>query len=85
VGAGELGGQRDWLPGLGVKPTVDWEAGEVVADRHIVPVEGVPVGVYAVAVGVYEEGSGERLAAYGPDGERLDQDRIFLGHVEVRP
>jgi hypothetical protein len=43
------------------------------------------VGVYAVAVGLYEEGSGERLAAYGPDGERLDQDRIFLGHVEVKP
>jgi hypothetical protein len=34
---------------------------------------------------LYEEGSGERLVAYGPDGERLDQDRIFLGQVEVKP
>jgi hypothetical protein len=65
---------------------VDWEEGEVVADRHIVAVDqGVPAGEYAVAVGFYEEGSGERLAAYGPGGERLDGDRIFLGRVKVKP
>jgi hypothetical protein len=47
--------------------------------------EGVAAGEYRVAVGMYEEGSGERLAAYEPDGERLDQDRIILGQVEVKP
>ncbi len=78
--------QQDWLPGLGVKPTITWEPGEVVADRHNVPVgEGVKAGKYTVAVGMYEEGSGERLAAYGAGGERLDEDRIFVGQVEVRP
>ncbi|MBN1815606.1 MAG: glycosyltransferase family 39 protein [Anaerolineae bacterium] len=85
-GEGNIVAQRDWLPGLGVKPTVEWKAGEVVADRHIVPVdEGVVAGEYTVAVGLYNEGNGERLAAFGPDGERLDQDRIFLGQVEIRP
>jgi 4-amino-4-deoxy-L-arabinose transferase-like glycosyltransferase len=85
-GEGNIVAQRDWLPGLGVKPTSGWEMSEVVADRHIVPVEeGVAAGKYEVAVGMYEEGSGERLAAYGPDGERLDQDRIILGRVEVEP
>jgi hypothetical protein len=85
-GEGNIVAQQDWLPGLGVKPTSGWKAGEVVADRHIVPVEeGVAAGAYQVAVGMYEEGSGERLAAYGPDGKRLDQDRIILGQVEVKP
>jgi hypothetical protein len=85
-GAGNIVAQRDWLPGLGVKPTSGWAAGEVVADRHIVPVgEDVGAGEYRVAVGMYDEGSGDRLATYGPDGERLDQDRIVLGHVKVRP
>jgi hypothetical protein len=85
-GAGNIVAQRDWLPGLGVKPTSGWAAGEVVADRHIVPVgEDVVAGEYRVAVGMYDEGSGERLAPYGLDGQRLDQDRIILGRVEVRP
>ncbi len=84
--AGNIVAQRDWLPGLGVKPTSGWAAGEVVADRHIVPVgEDVAAGEYRVAVGMYDEGSGDRLAAYGPDGDRLAQDRIILGRVEVGP
>jgi hypothetical protein len=85
-GAGDIVAQRDWLPGLGVKPTSGWAAGEVVADRHIVPLgEDVMAGAYRVAVGMYDEGSGDRLVTYGPDGERLDQDRIILGRVEVSP
>jgi 4-amino-4-deoxy-L-arabinose transferase-like glycosyltransferase len=83
---GNIVAQRDWLPELGVRLTVDWEVGEVVADRHTVPIDmGVSAGEYAVAVGMYEEGSGERLAAYGPDGGRLGQDRIFLGQVKIGP
>jgi len=81
---GNIVAQQDWLPGLGVKPTTEWEAGEVVADRHIVPVnEEVAAGEYAVAVGLYDEESGERLAAFGPNGERLSQDRVLLGKVRV--
>ena len=57
-----------------------------MADRHIVPVgDGVAAGEYSVAVGLYDETSGERLVAYGVGGERLDQDRILLGEVEVKP
>jgi 4-amino-4-deoxy-L-arabinose transferase-like glycosyltransferase len=83
---GNLVAQRDWLPGLGVKPTTTWKAGEVVADRHIVPLdEGVRAGKYRVAVGMYKEANGERLAAYEGRDERLDEDRIFLGEVEVEP
>lgn len=83
---GNLVAQRDSLPGLGAKPSTTWKAGEVVAGRHIVPVgDGVAAGKYTVAVGLYEETSGERLAVYGAGDERLDEDRIFLGQVEVKP
>ena len=84
-GDGNLVAQRDSLPGLGARPTTTWQAGEVVADRHIVPMGEVVAGKYTVAVGLYEETSGERLAAYGAGGERLYEDRIFLGKVEVEP
>jgi hypothetical protein len=60
--------------------------GEVVADRHVVPLgDEVAAGEYTVAVGLYKEASGERLAAHEVGDERLDEDRIFLGNVEVEP
>lgn len=85
-GDGNLVAQRDSPPGLGAKPTTTWRVGEIVADRHIVPVgDEATVEKYTVAVGLYEGVSGERLAAYGAGDERLDDDRIFLGQVEVKP
>jgi 4-amino-4-deoxy-L-arabinose transferase-like glycosyltransferase len=83
---GQIVAQRDRLPGLGVRPTMGWEEGEILADRYAVPLSAdTPAGVYLLAVGFYDERTGERLAAYGPDGARLDQDRIFLGQVKVEP
>jgi hypothetical protein len=38
-----------------------------------------------VAVGLYVEESGMRLDAVGRDGQRLDEDRILLKAVEIRP
>ena len=79
-------GQRDRLPGQGAHPTTEWQAGEVVADRVSVPVDpDAPAGAYQLAVGLYDGGTGERLVAFGQDGERLPQDRIVLGQVDVVP
>jgi 4-amino-4-deoxy-L-arabinose transferase-like glycosyltransferase len=83
--AGNILAQQDRMPGLGVRPTSGWQTGEVVADRFTVPVGSeVPAGRYRLVIGLYNEGAG-RLAAYGPDGDRLDQDRVFIGEVEVGP
>jgi hypothetical protein len=83
---GNIAAQQDRIPGLGARPTADWEIGEVLADRYSVPLgPDVPAGTYRLAVGMYDEKTGERLAAYGLGGERLDQDRIMLGEIEVKP
>jgi len=82
---GALVAQRDRLPGLGVRPTQVWEKGEVVADRYRIPIDrGIPAGTYQIGIGFYDAETGERLVAFGPDGESLDQDRILLGSVEVK-
>jgi hypothetical protein len=78
--------QRDRLPGLGERPTSTWERGEILVDRYYVPTgSDVPAGRYQLAVGLYEPQTGQRLAAFGSDGQRLAQDRIPLGRVEVEP
>ncbi len=81
---GNILAQRDRMPGLGARPTSGWQAGEVVADRLTVPVDSeVPVGRYRLAVGLYDGGTGDRLPVYGPDGEQLQEGRVFIGHVGV--
>jgi len=84
--SGALIAQQDGPPGLGARPTEIWREGEVVSDRYRIPVEREMLpGTYLVGTGLYDAGSGERLATVGPDGERLDQDRVILGTVEILP
>lgn len=84
--SGALVAQRDRLPGFGARPTSVWKEGEVVSDRYRIPIERkIPQGTYLVGTGLYDAGSAQRLVAVGPDGERLDQDRVILGRVEITP
>jgi hypothetical protein len=83
---GNIVGQQDRVPGLGVRPTVDWEIGEVLSDRYSLLLgPDFPAGHFRLAVGMYDPGTGERLAAYGSDGERLENDTVLLAQIEVRP
>jgi hypothetical protein len=83
---GHIVAQRDRVPGLGARPTTTWEQEEVVADRLLLPIDGaVPVGEYQLAIGLYDEETGRRLAAFGPDDRRLKDDRILLDDVEILP
>jgi hypothetical protein len=83
---GGIVAQRDRVPGLGARPTTTWERGEILADRLLLPVDAAtPVGEYRLAIGLYDEQTGKRLAAFGPDGPRLEGDRIFLDYVEIAP
>jgi hypothetical protein len=81
---GKMLGQWDSIPQRGGLPTTTWVAGEVVADVYEVPVtrEARP-GSYTLVVGMYDGGTGERLAATGADGDRLPHDRIVLGDIRL--
>lgn len=85
-GASHIWGQRDSVPGDGAWPTTGWMAGEVVIDRYRFQVrEDAPSGEYQLEVGMYDAATGQRLPAFGPDGERLPDDRILLSvPIEIR-
>lgn len=53
----EILSQADAVPAQGARPTTGWLPGEVVADRHSLPL----TGGRQLAVGLYDELSGERL------------------------
>lgn len=60
-----LAGQRDAEPAV---PTLDWEPGQMVLDRHGLLIEpGTPPGEYRVIAGLYEAATGQRLPAAGGD------------------
>ena len=73
--------QRDAAPGLGGRPTSQWEPGEVVADPYLL---ALPEAAYAPEeavweVGLYDARTGRRLAA--ADGK----DNVRFGSVSVQP
>ena len=77
--AGTIWGQGDGPPVGGFYPTSAWDPGEVVVDERLVTVDaGAPLGVYQLAVGLYELSTGMRLST--PDG-----DWVILGNIEVEP
>jgi hypothetical protein len=81
---GRLWGQHDSPPQEGDYPTNLWAPGEPVPDEHpIVVSPDAPPGTYTLSVGMYDWQSGQRLPAYGPDGARLEEDRIILGQVQI--
>ena len=67
---GEIVAQRDWLPGLGVRLTVDWETGEVMYEEKWHNKGSV---IYADGLlYIYEEKQGHvGLAEPDPGGFRL--------------
>jgi hypothetical protein len=79
---GRLRAQKDNPPVNGLLPTSAWEAGEIIQDRYIIPLdpELLP-GEYQLETGMYRLETGQRLEVHGgPEGER---DRILLGKVKV--
>jgi 4-amino-4-deoxy-L-arabinose transferase-like glycosyltransferase len=82
--AGNKVAQADGQPQAGNYPTSWWSAGEVVADRHLLPPDAVanlPPGAYTLSVGFYDPGTGERLPV-SAQGVPLG-DWLQLGPVVV--
>jgi hypothetical protein len=83
--SGSLVAQEDVMPQNWAYPTTWWEAGEVVADRITLSLEGLSPGVYRLGFGVYNPLTGERLAITGqPSSLTADQGRLVLSEEIVR-
>ncbi len=76
---GNIRGQQDGIPVEGMYPTSSWPAGQIVEDRHRIPIADVaPAGDYRLAVGLYELDSLERLKAVDAEGNPLPGNQIVL-------
>jgi 4-amino-4-deoxy-L-arabinose transferase-like glycosyltransferase len=76
---GRLHGQVDQFPAAGSAPTTSWVPGQVVVDELVLPVAAdAPAGLYRVAVGMYDAGSGGRLPITDSSGQRLADDQAIL-------
>jgi 4-amino-4-deoxy-L-arabinose transferase-like glycosyltransferase len=75
---GRLLGQHDGPPRDGTYPTSWWLPGQVVVDRHIIPVDEPCAGSARLRVGMYDPATLERLPAYDGVGHRLPEDTISL-------
>ena len=74
--------QRDGQPVQWMRPTSSWRPGERIVDRYgmLLPVD-LPVGSYAIAVGLYDPVSGQRLpVSAGPRDYAIE-----LGPITVVP
>ncbi len=80
-----LWGQSDAEPAANTRPTTTWRAGEVIVDRHLIPVAaGAPAGRYTLEVGLYEPTSGARLAVLDAAGAAVG-DHVVVTTVVVEP
>lgn len=71
--------QRDMYPGQGLFPTSLWSVGDTIANRYVL---SLPETAFApnqaqLEVGLYNFATGERLLAYGPNGEPLGDNARF--------
>ncbi|MCL5026478.1 MAG: glycosyltransferase family 39 protein [Chloroflexi bacterium] len=75
-----LWGQHDSEPAGGSRPTLSWQPGEQVADRHglLVP-PGTPPGRYDLIAGLYHPATGQRLSVASDPYH----NRVYLGSVVV--
>ena len=82
---GRLVAQADGDPLLGLAPFWLWQPNRVIQDRRGLtwPADAA-AGTYRIGVGVYDRGSGRRLAAAGPDGARLPDDTLIVATL-ARP
>jgi hypothetical protein len=82
---GRPAGQGDGDPVSGLRPTSSWRPGEVVTDRHTIPlpIDLMP-GAYTLYTGLYQRATGDRVAVT-VDGAQAPERWIKLGTVTIEP
>jgi hypothetical protein len=74
--------QDDAVPRRWTYPTTEWTRNEVVEDKIILPLDGVPQGHYDLVIGLYDPETGERLPAFSAQGNQYPDDAVPLIAVE---
>jgi 4-amino-4-deoxy-L-arabinose transferase-like glycosyltransferase len=75
---------HDGQPVSGRYATTAWQPGEVILDVHPLSLPSdAPPGQYRIEVGLYDLATMARLPAVDVDGERLPDDAVILGGIEV--
>jgi hypothetical protein len=77
IKSGKLAAQSDGIPQDWAYPTMIWTPGETVLDQRSLNLRDVPAGDYALAVGLYDQVSGERITAVGQSADTADAVPIF--------
>jgi len=76
--------QHDSQPQGGQHPTSQWVEGEVVVDEYeLILTDDMAPGEYQIEVGMYDWGSGRRLAV-SKGGQWVPENRVILGVVRLR-
>lgn len=77
--------QRDKLPLSDLAPMSSWAVGETVRDAYAMVIPAaLPTGDYRVVVGVYDPAESGRRLAVTSTSNRVDDDAIILGTLQVR-
>ena len=58
-------------------PTSQWDVGNSILDESILPLRALPAGEYRLAVGLYDDETGERLLT-STDGGTIVQDGYYI-------
>ncbi len=75
-----LWGQRDSVPGGGLRPTTTWVAGAQYTDRIGLPIlRGTPSGELDIEIGLYDPTTGNRARTTS------GRDYVRFGSIAVRP
>ena len=73
--------QDDAMPHRGAYPTTFWWPDEVIEDPISISLNGVPEGIYGIAVGIYEPTTGKRLRLINSQGEIIEDGRFILNEI----
>lgn len=79
---GQLVAQHDGEPGAGLAPTLTWQPGQLIVDRHGIELPaGLPEGQYTLIVGLYHAATGSRLPV--PLGGGQVGDHLVLTTLDI--
>jgi len=82
---GPVWGQHDAQPMDNRLPTSQWREGQVVVDRHTIPIDSdAPAGEYQIEIGMYTPEDGRRLEVVAQDGQSLGDHLVLSTPIRVK-